>query len=233
MATSVPKPVEYENEIYSAGLHYSQPPFTFRSSHWDTLASKKLAASAYGYVHGNAGTNETYDKNIAAFKKWSIVPIRHQPSLTDKNGNPLIADCSTTVLGEKMPLPIAIAPVGVQRIFNPGGEIATAKAAAAVGVHYIMSTASSSPIEDVAAANGNGPRWFQLYWPGNEHNEITASILSRAKAQGFTALVVTLDTYMLGWRPMDMDNVYNPFIHADRIGVLLAFLIQYFKSDSR
>lgn len=91
-------------------------------------------------------------------------------------------------------------------IFNPDGEEATARAAAKQNVPYIMSTASSTSIEDVAEANGEGVRWFQLYWPRNEHNEITVSLLHRAKNAGFTALVVTLDTYILGWRPSDMDN---------------------------
>lgn len=94
--------------------------------------------------------------------------------------------------------------MGVQRIFSPDGEIASTSAAAAEHVPYIMSTASSTSIEDVAAANKGGVRWFQLYWPLKD--EITVSILSRAKAAGFTALVVTLDTYILGWRPTDMDN---------------------------
>lgn len=71
-----------------------------------------------------------------------------------------------------------------------------------------MSTASSTSIEDVAKANGDGTRWFQLYWPLEQHNDITASILHRAQAAGFSALFVTLDTYILGWRPSDMDNGY-------------------------
>jgi len=108
-------------------------------------------------------------------------------------------------------------------IFNPDGEEAAARAAAQQRVPYIMSTASSTSIEDVAKANGPGTRWFQLYWPGNEQNNITASLLRRAKSAGFTALFVTLDTYILGWRPSDMDNGYNPFIRADKIGVAIGF----------
>ena len=96
-----------------------------------------------------------------------------------------------------------IASIG---IFNPDGEEATARAAAECNVPFIMSTASSTSIEDVAKANGDGTRWFQLYWPGNQHNDITASILARAKRAGFSALFVTLDTFTLGWRPSDMYN---------------------------
>jgi isopentenyl diphosphate isomerase/L-lactate dehydrogenase-like FMN-dependent dehydrogenase len=91
-------------------------------------------------------------------------------------------------------------------IFNPDGEVAAAAAAAKQNVPFIMSTASSTSIEDVAKANGDGARWFQLYWPQNEYDNITASMLKRAKENGFTALIVTLGTYILGWRPSDMDN---------------------------
>lgn len=91
-------------------------------------------------------------------------------------------------------------------IFNPEGELASAAAAAKESVPFIMSTASSTNIEDVAEANGDGVRWYQLYWPSNDHDDITASLLSRAKKAGFSALFVTLDTYILGWRPSDMDN---------------------------
>lgn len=222
--TNPPEPIQYENSIYAAGLHYHRPPFTFKSQDWESLAVPRLSASAAGYVHGNAGSGGTYEKNLAAFKKWSMVPSRLLPSRTNDEGQQLFSDCSTTVLGQKLQFPIAMAPVGVNRIFHPEGEIATAKAAAEVGVTYIMSTASSTSIEDVAVANGEkGKRWFQLYWPSNEHNDITISILNRVKKAGFTALFVTLDTYVLGWRPSDMDNGYNPFLHADRIGVAIGF----------
>ena len=94
-----------------------------------------------------------------------------------------------------------------------------------------MSTASSTSIEDVAMANGGGVRWFQLYWPLKD--EITASILARAKKAGFTALVVTLDTYILGWRPTDMDNGYNPFLRSDNIGVAIGFTDPVFRKQFR
>ncbi|KAJ9612382.1 hypothetical protein H2200_003979 [Cladophialophora chaetospira] len=216
----IPKPVnpvEYETSIYQKGLKYERPPFTFHSDLWEPEAEKRMSAESKGYVIGNAGTGETARKNREAFGKWSIVPKR----LVKTSSLP---DLSTKVLGKEFPFPIAVAPVGVQRIFNPDGEEASAAAAAAESVPYIMSTASSTSIEDVAkAANGNGTRWFQLYWPANENDEITASLLSRAKKAGFSALFVTLDTYILGWRPSDMDNGYNPFLRSDKIGVAIGF----------
>ncbi|KAE9985099.1 hypothetical protein EG328_007870 [Venturia inaequalis] len=226
-----PSPVQYETSVYQAGLHDHRPPFTFKSEEWEPLALARLSASSKGYVHGNAGSGGTYKKNLAAFEKYSIVPNRLVPSLKDSEGNSLFSDSSTTVLGQKLNFPIAMAPVGVLRIFNPEGEIAAAKAANAVGVTYIMSTASSTSIEDVAEANGDdGHRWYQLYWPPNANNDITISILNRAKKAGFKALFVTLDTYVLGWRPSDMDNGYNPFLHADRIGVEVGFTDPVFQA---
>ncbi|KAI0466162.1 FMN-dependent dehydrogenase [Xylaria cf. heliscus] len=99
--------------------------------------------------------------------------------------------------------------------------MAAAAAAARQNVPYVMSTASSTSIEDVAMANGDGVRWFQLYWPPNEQSDITVSMLERAQKAGFSALFVTLDTYILGWRPSDMDNGYNPFLRSDQIGVAI------------
>jgi len=194
-------PVQYEQQIYQRGLEYERPPFTFKPKDWEAQASSRMSAESEGYVVGNAGTGETARKNREAFARWSIIPQR----LVRTAGLP---DLSTQILGHHLQFPMALAPVGVQRIFNPDGEKATARAAAEQNVPYIMSTASSTSIEDVAEANGDGIRWFQLYWPQNDDNEITASLLRRAKRAGFTALVVTLDTYILGWRPSDMDNGY-------------------------
>jgi isopentenyl diphosphate isomerase/L-lactate dehydrogenase-like FMN-dependent dehydrogenase len=208
-----PDAVNYEQSVFQAGLHSARPPFTFQSNLWEPLAKETLSASSWGYIHGNAGAGSTYQKNLAAFDRYSIVPSRNRPSRKDKDGNELFSDTSTTVLGETLPFPIAMAPIGVQKIFNEVGETASAKAAASVGVPYILSTASSTSMEDVATANGEGgKRWYQMYFPSREHDDITISLLNRAKAAEYTALFITLDTFVLGWRPSDMDNGYNPFI---------------------
>lgn len=192
-------PVAYEQQIYQKGLKFERPPFTFQSGHWEGQAEQRLSAESKGYLIGNAGTGETARKNREAFQRWSILPSR----LVKTKEFPSLR---SNVLQREQNFPIALAPVGVQRIFNPEGELASAAAASKEGVPYIMSTAASATIEEVAEANGDGERWYQLYWPSNEHNDITASILSRAKKAGFSALFVTLDTYTLGWRPSDMDN---------------------------
>lgn len=117
---------------------------------------------------------------------------------------------SIELFGQKYDNPLIMAPVGVQSLFHEDKETGLAEACAEVGVPYTLSTASTSSIEDVASASGDGKRWYQLYWP--QDNEITASLLKRAKENGYSVLVVTLDTWSLAWRPADLDNAYIPFI---------------------
>lgn len=217
--------VDYEMQTYARGLDFERPPLTFEASKWEELACSRMSADSKGYVYGSAGVRETTDKNRAAFKKWSIVPKR----LVKYDGFP---NMKIETLGETLQYPIALAPVGVLKIFNPDGELAVARAAAKEAVPYILSTASSTSIEEAAKANGkDGQRWYQLYWPSREHDDITISLLQRAKKLGYTMLFVTLDTYILGWRPEDMDNGYNPFMRADRIGVELGMTDPVFKKQ--
>ena len=117
----------------------------------------------------------------------------------------------TTILGTQYPTPILIAPVGVQAIFHEDAETGVASIAAELGVPYILSTASSRTIEEVATASGSeAHRWFQLYWP--QDDSITKSLLSRAEKENYKVLVVTLDTWALSWRPWDLDAAYVPFM---------------------
>ncbi|KAJ6624361.1 oxidoreductase [Mycena sp. CBHHK59/15] len=159
---------------------------------------------AFMYAGGSAGTFSTYRANLRAFEKYRIVPRM----LVDAT----VRNLDTTIFGVKHSSPIFIAPIGVQGIFMADAELAAARAGQALKVPFIMSTASSRSIEDVAAANGDGYRWYQLYWPAT--HEVLLSLLARAKAGGFAALVVTLDTMALGWRPHDLATSYIPFGHG-------------------
>ncbi|KAF7324063.1 Fmn dependent [Mycena kentingensis (nom. inval.)] len=172
----------------------------------------KKHGGAFMYAGGSAGTNSTYRANARAFEKYRIVP-RMLVDATTRN-------LETTIFGVKHPAPIFIAPIGVQGIFTAEAELAPARAGAALKVPFIMSTASSRPIEAVAEANAGGERWYQLYWPKSD--PVTLSILARAKASGFSALVVTLDTMLLGWRPHDLETAYIPFLHGVGIQVGLS-----------
>ncbi|CAL1713661.1 unnamed protein product [Somion occarium] len=167
--------------------------------------------NAFMYSFGGAGTNSTHAANLAEFKKWKIIP-RMLRNVTERN-------LETTIFGEKLNSPLFVAPIGVQGIVHPDGECGTARAATKIGVPFIMSSASSRSIEAVAGASGSGHRWYQLYWPRSD--DVTVSLLSRAKASGFTTLVVTLDTQILGWRPHDIDYSYLPFAHG--VGCQIGF----------
>lgn len=201
----------YQNEIYLQGLGDQLPPFTTDATRLEAVAEEAMEPGPFGYVAGGAGSGDTMRANRDAFARWRIVPRMLCDATT--------RDTSVTVLGTSMPSPILLAPIGVQSIVHPDGELATARAASSLGVPMVLSTASSYALEDVAEANGDGPRWFQLYWPNED--AVCVSLLERAKAAGYTALVVTLDTWTLAWRPRDLDQSYLPFLRG--IGVANAF----------
>nr|QHB50186.1 lactate 2-monooxygenase [Sparassis latifolia] len=186
---------------------------------------------AFLYAFGSAGTSSTCDANLVEFTKWRIIP-RMLRDVTMRNleastssaclSHTLLNQDSapqTTIFGVKYPSPLFLSPIGVQTLYHADGELASAAAAAQVGVPFIMSTASTRSIEAVAKASGSGPRWYQLYWPVSP--DLTLSLISRAKANGFSALVITLDTMLLGWRPHDLDTAYLPFFHG--VGTQIGF----------
>src|SRR5437773_3588025 len=142
----------YQDEIYTLGLAGQLPPFTTDPDALEESARRRMAPGPFWYVAGAAGTGSTMCANRTAFDQWRIVPRM----LT----NPKIRDLRTTVLGTGMPAPVLVAPVGVQSIIHPDGELATARAAAELGLTMVLSSMSSFPIEEVAEASGDGPRWF-------------------------------------------------------------------------
>ncbi|HEY6758042.1 MAG TPA: lactate 2-monooxygenase [Baekduia sp.] len=203
----------YQYEIYLQGMAGVTPELPVG---WDALeraAAEKLDAGARGYVFGGAGSEDTQRENVEALRRWRIVP-RMLRGVAER-------DVRTTVLGTAMPAPVLLAPVGVQSIIHPDGDLATARAAGALGVPMVASTASSYTLEEIAAAGGpDAPRWFQLYWPKDD--DLTASFVGRAEAAGYRAIVVTLDTPLLAWRPRDLDGAYLPFLKSIGIANYLA-----------
>jgi isopentenyl diphosphate isomerase/L-lactate dehydrogenase-like FMN-dependent dehydrogenase len=202
--SSLPAPqpfANYQNEIYFQGLAGTVPAFPCEFGELEAVAREKLEPGAYGYVAGSAGTEATARANRAAFDSWWIVPR----FLRDVSSR----DLSVDVLGTHFPAPVALAPVGVQGIVHPEAELAVARAAGSVGLPMVLSTVSTYRLEDVAAV-GESPKWFQLYWPRDR--EVAGSLVARAKAAGFRALVVTLDTFILAWRPRDLRQAYLPFL---------------------
>jgi isopentenyl diphosphate isomerase/L-lactate dehydrogenase-like FMN-dependent dehydrogenase len=192
----------YQYEIYLGGLGGQKPAYPLTYAELEAAAKEKLPPESYGYVAGAAGMETTARNNREAFDRWRIVPRM----LRDTSRR----DLTTEILGTTLPAPLMLAPIGVQSIIHPDGELATARAAAATGVPFILSTAASNTIEDVAEAAGDHSRWYQLYWPSDD--EVTKSFLGRAEDAGFAAVVVTLDTFYLAWRPRDLAAAYLPFL---------------------
>ncbi|GLB38551.1 putative FMN-dependent dehydrogenase [Lyophyllum shimeji] len=209
-ASGVVKWSSYMLDIYLS-RQAPQPLGTVVFEEIEAKAEEKLKdyPGAFLYAGGSAGTNATYRANRKALDRFALIP-RMLVNATVRN-------LETTIFGVKHPAPIFIAPIGVQGIFHGDAELAPAQAAKKLGIPFIMSTASSRSLEEVAAANGNSHRWYQLYWPRT--NDVTLSLLGRAKASGFKALVVTLDTMVLGWRPHDLERAYIPFGHGVGIQV--------------
>ncbi|HTF47669.1 MAG TPA: alpha-hydroxy-acid oxidizing protein [Pseudonocardia sp.] len=214
MSTPAPDVVPataYQAEIYLGGLAGNTPSLPTDLTRLEALAGEKLDSGPFGYVAGGAGTGATMRANRAALDEWRIVP-RMLREATQRR-------LASTVLGTELPAPVLLAPIGVQSIVHPDGELAVAGAAASVGLPIVLSTASSYTLEEVASVAPDAPRWYQLYWPTDD--EVTLSLLKRARAAGFTTLVVTLDTWTLGYRPLDLDQSYLPFLRG--IGTAIPF----------
>lgn len=178
----------------------SNEKYPINFSELEQAASEKLDAGPFGYIRSSAGGEETYRKNSSSFEKYSIVPR----FLTDVS----TLNTEVTILGHTYPHPLFIAPVGVNKIAHEDGEIAVAKAAAKFNYPYIQSTVSSYSIEEIAEATKGSSKWFQLYWSQNK--EISFSMVRRAEAAGYEAIVLTVDTVMLGWREEDVRNQFSP-----------------------
>lgn len=175
---------------------------------WEERARRLLAAGPFGYVCGGAGGGDTMRANLDAFKKYRILP-RVCRDISRR-------DLSITLFGKKLKYPFLLAPIGVNSILHSDAELAPAKAAAELEVPYILSNVSTMSLEAVAEAMGEGVRWFQLYPP--KDRELTQSLLQRAEKAGYSAIVVTVDSTLLGWRERDLRNAYLPFLKGEGMG---------------
>jgi lactate 2-monooxygenase len=198
----IPSGSDRERHIYTLGLTGGSLSCPVPLFLLEQKAKETLSPLAYDYVAGGAGGEDTMRANCEAFYRWRILP-RMFRDVTQR-------DLGAELLGTRLPSPVILAPVGVQGIIHNEAEVATARAAASLGLPFVLSTMSSISIEDVAKSAGTAPRWFQLYWGKNP--ELTASMLQRAERAGYKALVVTLDTSMLGWRERDLQHAYLPFL---------------------
>jgi lactate 2-monooxygenase len=190
-----------QTEIYLAGVRGRRPAIPFDHRRLERQAKATLSPQAYAYIAGGAGSERTMAANRAAFDRWRIVPR----VLRDVSAR----DLSVELLGRRRPTPFLLAPIGVLELAHGDADVAVAKAAAAEGVPMVFSNQASRPMEECAAAMGGASRWFQLYWSTSD--DLVASFVGRAEACGCEAIVVTLDTKMLGWRSRDLDFAHLPF----------------------
>jgi lactate 2-monooxygenase len=198
---------DVSREIYLRGVAGQRPELPMTAEGLEAAAQRVLPAEAFGYVAGGASTERTVAANREAFARWRIVP-RMLRGVTER-------DLSTTVLGTPMTAPVLTAPIGALGLVHPDADLAVARAAAELGLVSVLSTVSSATLEDVAAATGDASRWFQLYWPRDP--ALAESLVGRAEAAGYQAIVVTVDTWSLSWRPRDLQLGHLPFLHAKHI----------------
>jgi lactate 2-monooxygenase len=196
----------FDGGLFQTGIYLSggyEWPLT--AADWEARAAEKLEQGPFDYVAGGAGSEATMHANREAFERRRI-----RPRMLAGN---VQRDLSVEVLGTPSAAPFLLAPIGVLGIVHPEADLAVARAAAANGVPIVLSSAASSSMEQVAEEVGDAPRWFQLYWVSDR--KIAESFVRRAEASGYGAIVVTLDTLVLGWRPRDLANTYLPFIQGE------------------
>ncbi len=197
----------YQLEIYLRGLAGERPELPIEYEALEARAREAVSPDAFAYVAGGAGEGQSMRANRAAFERWQIVPRML--------GDVSARDLSVQVANTRLPAPVMLGPVGVLSIVHADAELAVARAAAETGVPMCLSTAASTSMEDVAGELGSTPGWYQLYWPNDP--ELAVSLVQRAEAAGYEAIVVTLDTRMLAWRPKDLVGGYLPFLSGEGI----------------
>lgn len=195
---------DWQREIYLNGFTGKRPAVRVSLKTLEEDAKKIMTSKALSVIAGGAGNEETMLNNLSAFNQWKIVP-RMLRDVSERN-------LSIELFGQKIPSPIMLSPVGVLGMVHPDADVAVARAAARLGIPYIFSNQASKPMEECAQAMGDTLHWFQLYW--SKSNDLVKSFVHRAEQCGCKAIVVTLDTTMLGWRTRDLDIGYSPFLEG-------------------
>ena len=199
--------LERQRSIYLRGVGGERPRVPVEFAKLEARARRAMSEEAFAYVSAGAGGERTMRRNVAAFDDARIVPRM----LRDVSRR----DTSVELFGRRLASPLLLAPIGVLEMAHPEADLAVARAARAQGVPMIISNQASRPMEAIAAELGDSPRWFQLYWSTSD--ELVASFVARAERSGAEAIVVTLDTTILGWRTRDLDVAYLPFLRGKGI----------------
>ena len=192
---------QVQSDIYRAGISGTKPVVPVDPNRLEAAARKTLSAEAFAYIAGGAGSEHTVAANQAAFDRWQVWP-RPLRDVSER-------DLSVSFLGKTWPTPVILAPLGVMEMAHRDPDLAVARAAASLRIPYVLSNQASVAMEQVRDAAPAGPRMFQLYWSSSD--ELNASLVGRAEASGCEAVVITLDTHLLGWRTRDLDLAYLPF----------------------
>ena len=192
-----------------------QPPRVINIEDLRRVAKRRLPRVVFDYIDGGAEAELTLRANCRAFEAVTFRPRCAVATST--------CDLRTTVLGTSLSMPLILAPVGSSRLFYPRGEEVAARAAGTAGIVYTLSTLSGCALEDVAAAS-KGPLWYQLYLIGGR--DCTLSAIERARAAGFSALVVTIDTPVAGLRERDLRNGVKELL-SHKFGLMLPFVSQF------
>jgi lactate 2-monooxygenase len=187
---------DYELEIYAAGLQGILPKLPIDIALLERKAVESWPDTIASYVQGGCGDERTQNRNVTAFERWGLVPRM----MVDASKR----DMSIELFGMKLPTPIFMAPIGVIGICSQDGhgDLAVARAAAKTGVPMVASTLTVDAIEAVVPEFRDVPGFFQLYTPNDRG--IAESLVYRAEFAGFKGIVVTLDTWIPGWRPRDL-----------------------------
>jgi lactate 2-monooxygenase len=199
--------LERQTSIYLRGVSGIGPKVPVAPARLEERAREAMSSEAWAYIAAGAGGEGTMRSNREAFDRWRIVP-RLLRDITER-------DTSVELFGRRYPTPFLLAPIGVLELAHPDADLAVARAARAEAVPMIFSSQASTPMEECAETLGDSPRWFQLYWSSSD--ELVESFVSRAEACGCDAIVLTLDTMILGWRPRDLDPAYLPFLRGKGI----------------
>jgi lactate 2-monooxygenase len=198
---------ERQDAIYRGGIHGRRPRVPTDYATLERRARRHAPAVGWAYADGAAGEGATMRANREAFERWKIVPRM----LRDVSKR----DLSVELFGRRLPAPVLLGPVGASELLHPEADLAIARAAAELGVPYVFTSQACAPMEACAKEMGEAPRWFQLYWSTDD--QLVDSFLDRARAAGAEAVVVTLDTTMLGWRPQDLNLGSLPFARGQGI----------------
>lgn len=196
--------LDWQRGIYLRGFAGKMPTVPPDALQLEQAAMQHMTTAASAYIVGGAGQQQTIRNNQKGFERWQIVP-----RMLRNVENP---DLSLDFLGQKLAAPLLLAPIGVLEMAHSEADLAVARAAAAVGVPYIFSNQASVPMETCSAVMDHTMRLFQLYW--SRSRDLVVSFVKRAEACGCRAIVLTLDTTMLGWRTQDLALGHLPFLHG-------------------